>query len=48
MLYLKSKSRQFGAAIKIASDLLENESSQFEGAEYKYENIIFYVKPKFR
>ena len=44
MLYLKSKCKQFDAAIKISSDSLENESSQFEGAEYKYENIIFLCK----
>ena len=36
ILYLKFKFRQFGAKIKISSDLLENvHTSQFEGAEYE-------------
>ena len=36
ILYLKFIFRQFGAKIKISSDLLENVyTSQFEGAEYE-------------
>ena len=36
ILYLKFKFRQFGAKIKISSDLLKNVcTSQFEGAEYE-------------
>ena len=35
ILYLRFKFRQFGAKIKISSELLENvHTSQFEGAEY--------------
>ena len=36
ILYLKLKFRQFGAKIKISSNLLEKMyTSQFEGAEYE-------------
>ena len=36
ILYLKFKFRQFGAEIKILSDLLENVyTSQLEGTEYE-------------
>ena len=35
-MYLKFKFRQFGAKIKISSDLIKNDCySQFEGAEYE-------------
>ena len=38
LLYLKSKFRQFGAKIKISSDLYANMyTSQFESAEYEFD-----------
>ena len=41
ILYLKFKFRQFGAKIKISSDLLANVyTSQFEGAEYESESDL--------
>ena len=45
MLYLKSGFRQFGAKIKISSELLENKyTSQFESAEYKSgAGILYFV-----